>query len=127
MAYQGQGQKSNLQQQSKYTDFAITDTREMHSLMECMSICASCAKKCFEEGQKKTASLCSDCAKICGLAVDFKSWDSEFQHQLLDLCAQVSKKCADECTKTGSHHCQECAEACKRATEACSTLTYAHR
>jgi len=110
---------------NKFSQFPNTDTREMHCMMECMSICLACAKKCVEEGYKKTALLCNDCAKICDLAIQFKSCDSEFQHQVLDLCAQICKRCADECQKMEAGHCQECAEACKHCAEACS-VAYSH-
>lgn len=109
-------------QQTFYTQFPQTDTREMHTLMECMSICAACSKKCIEEGHKKTAELCAECADICGLTVKAKSYQSEFQNQILELCAQACRKCAEECQRMEqAQHCQECADACQRCADACTT------
>jgi hypothetical protein len=122
MVYQGQKSKGT----QLFTEFPNTDSREMHCIMECMSICTACSKKCIEEGHKKTALICADCAKICDLAIQFKSCESEFQTQVLDLCAQICKKCADECNKMKAQHCQECAEACRRCVEACSSVYSYH-
>jgi hypothetical protein len=110
----------------KYTEFPQTDTRHMHTMMECMSICAACAKKCLEEGHKKTAALTAECADICALAIKSASCQSEFNHQIMNLCAQVCRRCADECQKMQVKHCLECAEACKQCADACST-TYSMR
>lgn len=121
MNYQNQGNQG----MSRRTEFPNTDTKEMHTLMECMSICTTCSKKCIEEGHKTTALLCADCAKVCDLAIQFKSCESEFQPQVLDLCAQVCRKCADECSKMQALHCQECANVCRLCAQSCS-LVYSH-
>ncbi len=107
---------------SGYSQFPQTDSKEMHQMMECMSICAACAKKCMVEGHKKTAALCAECADVCALAIKSASCQSEFQHQIMDLCAQVCQRCADECSKMQADHCKECAEACRRCAESCSTV-----
>ncbi len=103
----------------EHTEFPLTHTSYMHRLMECMSICAACAKKCIEEGHKKTAALCVECADMCALTIKSISCQSEFNRQLTDLCAQVCQRCGEECNKMKVQHCQECTEACKRATDAC--------
>jgi hypothetical protein len=113
-------------QQTNYTDFPQTDTREMHCMMECMSICTACAKKCIEEGHARTAALCAECADICALAIKSKSCQSEFQHQILDLCAQACRRCAEECSHMNAHHCQECAEVCRRCADCCTPVSSYH-
>lgn len=112
---------TNRNNGGRYTEFPQTDTRQMHMMMECMSICAACSKKCIEEGHKKTAALCAECSDICGLAVKSSSCQSEFNHQILDLCAQVCRRCAEECQKMQAQHCQECAEVCRLCADACMT------
>lgn len=107
------------------TQFPNLDTREMHQLMECMSICKACAKKCTEEGNKHLACLCQDCADICDLAIKYKSCESDYCQQVLDLCAQICRQCANECSRMQSNYCKECGEACRHCAEACSaTLSY---
>lgn len=108
------------------SQFPQLDTKEMPRLMECMSICKACAKKCTEEGNARLACLCLDCSEICDLAIKLKSSDSEYTHQVLDLCAQVCRQCANACSRnTQSYPCQECAEACRHCAEACSgALSY---
>lgn len=102
------------------SQFADLDTKEMHRLMECMSICKACSKKCTEEGYKRLAFLCQDCSEICNLAIKLKSCDSDYCQQVLDLCVQVCRQCANECSRIQSAHCQECAEICRSCAEACS-------
>lgn len=104
------------------TQFPQTDTREMHAIMECLSICKACAKMCLEQGNKRISSLCNDCGEICDLAVKFKSCNSEWTQQVLDLCAQACRQCANECGRMHERHCQECAEACRRCAEACTLI-----
>ncbi|MBA2369922.1 MAG: four-helix bundle copper-binding protein [Candidatus Protochlamydia sp.] len=114
--YQNQGNNG------KNTAFPQTDTNHMHTLMECMSICAACAKKCIEEGHKRSAALCAECSDVCALAIKSASCQSEFNHQIMDLCAQICDRCAVECQKMQVRHCQECAVSCKKCSEACSTI-----
>lgn len=102
------------------TQFPNTDTREMHRIMECMSICRNCARKCMEEGNKHLALLCLDCSEICDLAIKLKSYESEYCQQVLDLCTTACRSCANECSRMQSQHCQECAEVCRNCAEACS-------
>lgn len=109
------------QGRGKYAEFPQLDSRSMRAMMDCMSVCSACAKKCLEEGHGKTAALCAQCADICSLAIKSTSCQSEFQQQINDLCAQVSKRCADECQKMQATYCQECSQACKECAEACST------
>lgn len=104
----------------KYSEFPQTDSSHMRTMMECMSICASCAKKCIEEGNKKTACACMECADTCALAIKAASCQSDFKEQIMDLCSQICTYCADECQKMQSKHCQECASACRECAEACS-------
>jgi hypothetical protein len=104
------------------TQFPIVETKEMHQLMDCMSICRACSKKCLDEGDKRLASLCQDCSEICDLAIKLKSSDSDYCHQVLDLCAQVCRRCANECNHMPSAHCQECAEVCRHCAEACAAM-----
>jgi hypothetical protein len=94
--------------------FPHTDTPEMQILMKCMSVCAACAKKCLDEGHKKTAALCSDCSNICALTIKARSSLSELQRPILELCIQACQHCADECNKMKVAHCQECAEVCRQ-------------
>jgi hypothetical protein len=108
------------------TQFPNTDTREMHQVMECMSICRTCAKKCMEEGHKQLALLCLDCSDICDLVIKLKSSESEYCQQVLELCAYACRHCANECNHMPSQHCQECAEVCRRCAEACSRLPTYH-
>lgn len=105
---------------SKHVEFPQTDTTHMHALMECMSICAACARKCIDEGHKTTASLCAQCADVCSLAIKSVSCQSEFNTRIMELCTEVCKRCAEECQKMDVAHCQECAEACKKCANACS-------
>ncbi|WP_068471416.1 four-helix bundle copper-binding protein [Candidatus Protochlamydia phocaeensis] len=102
------------------TQYSNLDTPEMHAIMECLSICKACAKKCIEEGHQRIACLCNDCAELCDLAVKFKSCNSEWTQQVLDLCGNICRQCANECGRMQSRYCQECAEACRRSAEACS-------
>jgi hypothetical protein len=103
------------------SQFPQLDTKEMHHLMECMSICKACAKKCTEEGLARVACLCLDCSDICNLAIQLKSSDSEYAQQVLTLCSQVCRQCATACShNTQSFYCQECAEACRHCAETCS-------
>jgi|GEM_PF-1537484 len=111
---------------SSHASFPQIDFKEMQNMMECMSVCAACAKKCVDEGQKKTAALCAECADICSLAIKAKSSQSEFQHQIMDLCAKICKRCAEECKKMKVDHCQECAEVCTRCSESCSPAHSPH-
>lgn len=104
----------------KHKEFPQTDSPHVHAMMECMSICVACSKKCIEEGHKNTAILCAECADVCALAIKSASNQSEFNNQIMDLCAQVCKRCADECKKMQAKHCQECAESCRQCAEACS-------
>jgi hypothetical protein len=104
-----------------FSEFPQTDTHHMHTMMECMSICTACAKKCIEEGHKKTAQLCAECADVCALAIKAHSSQSEFSQQIMDLCAQVCKRCGDECSRMQVQHCQQCADICRQCAEACST------
>lgn len=101
------------------TQFPVLESKEMHRLMECMSICKACAKKCIEEGHKHTASLCQDCSDVCDLAIKLKSSESDYSYQILDLCAQICRQCATECSRMQAMHFQECAEACRHCVEAC--------
>ncbi len=102
------------------TQFPNAETREMHRLMECMSVCRSCAKKCIEDGNKQTANLCLDCSDICDLAIKLKSCDSAYVQQALELCAYACRHCANECGRMSAQHCQACAEVCRHCAEACS-------
>lgn len=111
----------------KYTEFPQTDTRYMHAIMECMSICVACTKKCIEDGHKKMAALCAECADVCALAIKSASCQSEFNPQIMDLCSQICRHCANECQKMQAQHCQECAEACNLCAEACSTTVHSIR
>ena len=104
------------------TQFPQTGTKEMHQLMECMSICKACTKKCIEDGNKRIALLCLDCSEICDLAIKFKSCDSDYCQQVLDLCAYACRQCSNECSRIQSPHCQECAEICRHCAEACSLM-----
>ena len=106
--------------------FPHTNSKEMHQMMECMSVCTACSKKCIDEGHKKTAALCAECADVCALAIKAMSSQSEFKQQIMELCAQVCQKCADECKKMQVDHCQECAEICKRCSECCSQVCSKH-
>jgi hypothetical protein len=108
------------------SQFADLDTKEIHQLMECMSICKACSKKCIEEGFKRQALLCQDCSEICDLAIKLKSYNSEYCQRVLELCAQVCRQCANECSRMQSAHCQECAEACRHCAEACSLIPIHH-
>ncbi len=108
------------------SQFPQADTKEMHALMECMSICRACARKCVEEGNKRTAMLCHDCSDICDLTIKLKSCDSEYCQQVSDLCAHACRHCASECGNMQAQHCQECAEACRRCADSCSAV-HSHR
>jgi hypothetical protein len=112
--------------QGKNTEFPEAHSQHMQTMLECMSVCVSCAKKCLEEGHKRTAALCAECADICTLAIKAGSGRSEFEHEIMELCANVCKKCADECKNMQAKHCQECAEVCKRCADACSGV-HSHR
>ena len=101
--------------------FPQTDSKDMHTLMECMSICAACAAKCIAEDHKTTARLCADCADICALTIKARSSHSEFEQPIVELCVQACQRCSEECQKVHATHCQECAQACQRCVEACST------
>lgn len=102
------------------SQFSATNSKEMQTLMECMSTCRACAKKCTEEGSKRAACVCSDCSEICDLAIKFKSCESEYCQQVWDLCSQICRHCANECSHVQSQHCQECSEVCRRCAEACA-------
>lgn len=110
----------NLKKSQGNSQFPAIDTKEMHMLIECMTICKACAKKCTEEGQTRVALLCGDCCEICNLAIKFKSCHSEFAQQALDLCSQICRQCAVECQSLDNAACQECAEACRRCSEICA-------
>lgn len=101
------------------TQFLHTDTKFMHRLMECMSVCRACSKKCTQEGHHRAALVCLDCSEICEMAIKFKSVESEYSHQVLDLCAQICRHCANECSRIQIQYCQECAEVCRHCAEAC--------
>jgi hypothetical protein len=116
MAYQ------ENQNRGRYKEFPQTSSREMHALMECMSICSSCCKKCIEEGHKKTAELCGECADICALTIKSQSCQSDMQQQITDLCVQCCQRCASECQKVQAQHCQECADICNQCATACSNV-----
>jgi hypothetical protein len=102
-----------------YSEFPHASHAHMHTLMDCYTICAACAKMCTEEGHKKTALLCSDCADICALAIKLHSRDSEFNRQILALCAEVCTRCARECATMKAKHCQQCSEICHACAKAC--------
>lgn len=106
--------------------FADLNTKEMHQLTECMTICKACSKKCLEEGNKRLALLCQDCSDICDLAIKLKSSESHYCQQILDLCTQICRQCATECSRMQSPHCQECADVCRRCAEACSAIPVYH-
>lgn len=102
------------------SEFPESHSPHMQTLQECMSVCCGCAKKCLEEGHKKTAALCSDCADVCTLAIKACSGHSELEHEIMELCSTTCKKCSDECKKMDAKHCKECAEVCKNCSEVCS-------
>lgn len=111
-----------LKKNGAHTEFPDMETNHMQALMECMSICAACAKMCLDEGHKKIAQLCSETADICVLAIKSSSSHSEFQPQIMELCVQVCQRCAEECKKMKAKHCQECADICTTCAEACSNV-----
>lgn len=92
----------------------------MQTMLECMSVCVACAKKCLDEGHKKTAALCAECADICCLAIKAASSHSTFEREVMELCSKACKKCAEECKKMQVNHCQECSEVCNTCAQACS-------
>jgi hypothetical protein len=106
------------------TQYPNTDTRELHRLIECMSICKACVKRCIDEGNRHIALTCLDCSEICDLAIKLKSYESEYCQQVLELCSRACRNCANECGRDQSQHCQECEEACRRCAESCSALSY---
>ncbi len=110
------------QRNNESTEFPEAHTPHMQTMLECMSVCVACAKKCLEEGHKKTAAICAECADICSLAIKASSGHSNFETEIMELCSNACKKCADECKKMQVKHCQECAEVCKRCAEACSGI-----
>jgi hypothetical protein len=109
------------------TEFPQADTDQIHKMMNCLSICAACSKKCLEEGHKKTAAVCAECADVCALAIKSTCVESEFNEQIVDLCAQVCNRCTDQCKKTQIQSCQECAEVCRQCKDACSTAGHTMR
>lgn len=109
-----------MNQGKKNTEFPEAHSQHMQTMLECMSVCVACAKKCLEEGHKKTAAICAECADICSLAIKAASGHSNFETEIMELCANACKKCADECENMQVRHCQECSEVCKRCAEACS-------
>lgn len=106
-------------QANKNTEFPEAHSPHMRTMLECMSVCISCSKKCLEEGHKKTASLCSECADICTLAIRASNGHSEFKNEIMKLCSTVCKKCAEECKTMQAKHCLECAEVCEQCASAC--------
>lgn len=115
-----------INQGNKSTEFQEIYSQQVQTIQECMSTCIACAKKCLEEGHKKTAVLCAECADICTLSIKAACCHSEFEHEIMELCATVCRRCAEECKKMQVRHCQECADVCKRCAEACMG-TYSHR
>lgn len=116
-----QQQDGGYQQKKKsFQSFAEVQSPQMQTLLECMAVCACCAKKCLEEGNKTTASLCAECSEICHMAIKALCCHSSFEDQIIELCSNACQKCAAECKKMKANHCQECAEACKQCEEACS-------
>lgn len=109
-----------MENKNKYPNFPESGSQEMQAMMLCMSISASCSKKCLEEGHKNTAILCAECADICALAARWHSCQSEFSSQMMNLCAEVCYKCGIECQKMEEKHCQECAQVCLMCAEVCS-------
>jgi hypothetical protein len=107
-------------QGKKSSEFPEAHNPNVQAMQECMSVCVACAKKCLDEGYKKTAAVCADCADVCSLAIKATSGHSNFERDIMDLCATVCKSCAEECKKIQVKHCQECSDVCHHCAEACS-------
>lgn len=67
------------------TEFPEAHNPHMQTMLECMSVCTACAKKCLEEGHKKTAALCAECADVCSLAIKAASGHSHFENEVMEL------------------------------------------
>lgn len=110
----------NLQNQKNLEEFPKTRCSHMLTLMQCLSVCTTCARKCIEEGHKESAKMCLECAEICALAIKSHSADFELDAQIMELCAKACERCSQICAKMEAKHCQECAEVCHQCSEACS-------
>lgn len=106
--------------QKNHSAFPEVYNEQIKTLLECMSVCFACEKKCVEEGHKETAIACSECADICFLAAKALCCKSENQNQLLDICMQICKKCGIACGKMKVEHCQECSKVCTQCAENCT-------
>jgi hypothetical protein len=104
---------------SKLSSFPHSQHGHMKTMLECYTVCSSCAKMCMNEGRKETAAICTDCADICGLAIKLHSGDSEFSKDFSALCSEVCKRCAEVCSQSDSKHCKECSEICRECAKCC--------
>jgi hypothetical protein len=102
-----------------YSEFPHLSHEHMQVLLQCFSVCSSCAKMCMQERMADTAILCSECADICALTIKWHSADSAFSSKISALCADVCFHCAEACAKNDSHHCQQCSEVCYECAKAC--------
>ncbi|MDP1835395.1 MAG: four-helix bundle copper-binding protein [Chlamydiales bacterium] len=107
-------------QPNRFTEFPHISHEHLQIMMKCMSICASCAKMCINEGHKKTAVLCNECADVCALAIKLHSGDSEFNPDIMNLCSKVCARCAEECGEMDAEHCQQCSQICQECSESCA-------
>lgn len=105
----------------KYSEFPHTSHEHMEILLQCFSVCSSCAKMCIEENHTDTAILCSECADICALTIKWHSADSVFTKKLSALCAEVCERCAEACKHHEAKHCQQCSELCHACAKACKS------
>lgn len=108
--------------QKKSQEFPQTQCPHMMAMMQCMTVCMACAKRCIEEGNKDSAKICLECAEMCALAIKSHSADFEMDSQIMELCAKTCERCSEICSRMDAQHCQECADICRQCAEACSSM-----
>lgn len=59
MANQNYKANTTTAANGSHKSFPQADTKEIHTLQECMAISTACAKKCIDEGNKKNSSSLS--------------------------------------------------------------------
>lgn len=106
--------------------------RAVDLLMQCATVCTSCADACLAEEEVADLRHCIrldlDCADLCRTAASLLARqgrsDPSILRATIEACIVACRACGEECeTHGGMHeHCRICAETCRRCAEACDAV-----
>jgi hypothetical protein len=106
--------------------------RALERLMQCATVCTSCADACMAEGEvgglRRCVRLDLDCADLCRTTATILARQSETDPSVLratiQACLIACRSCGEECRSHADMHphCRVCAEVCELCARVCDEL-----